>query len=76
MEARSATRTGMPCRRASPAVCSPMHRPRVRLKSASGPRAAIRPRTVEAEVKAMKSKRPSSSSRRSSWERAVLQTVR
>ena len=51
MAAASATRTGMPCRLASAAVCSPMHRPTMPLKSAPSPAAAAKPLTVEAEVK-------------------------
>ena len=65
--AERATRTGMPLRRASAAVCSPMHMPVMRERSAPSPTVARNPFTVEAEVKVTRSTRPSSTASRRAW---------
>ena len=51
MVASRATAAGMPCFRASAAVCAPIQAPTMREKSASSPTEATNPLTVEALVK-------------------------
>ena len=66
MVAWRATRTEMPCFRASAAVCSPIHTPVTRERLAPSPTEDTKPLTVEALVKVTRVSRASTRSRSSS----------
>ena len=76
MVASRATAAGIPCFRASAAVCAPMQAPTMREKSASSPTEATNPLTVEALVKVTIPAAPDSTAARSSSERGFSYTVR
>ena len=76
MVASRATAAGMPCFRASAAVCAPIQAPTMREKSASSPTEATNPLTVEALVKVTIPAAPDYTAARSSSERGFSYTVR